>query len=363
MGADMTMPHAMTAQLVRGPYPDARTENCVRTLIADVGRRSGEFPVDLANHLPMVLEAMSRLGASPARLEDYAGHYTRVHAVPFPPPPVAPIGEATWLEALGHRERESDLRLFFEGIVGETGGPAAVRRYLPVLTPGVAASATHGLMRLAYALLRKDDAEVAAALGYWATTYLAYDSIPKDRIAHVTDPVAHLAAMAEEPELQNLEGPTHLLWKWIEAMGTVPAFQDRLGQIVARPDSLDRMRQGALALYAATMSFEALHAVTGCHWLRLVSPHLDEPQRLAVHFWEVVLALYTKIGMPPLPSAQALEAWRNLPLPGDQDIAAAAVASNDEHDHSLVFSAFEEYRQTGDRLYKVVAARRVGLID
>lgn len=356
------MPHAMTTQSAAGPYPDACTGSYLRSLIASVGRRSGEFPVDLANHLPMVLEAMGRLGASPARLEDYAEHYTRAHAVPFPPPPVAPIGKATWLDALGHRARESDLRLFFEGIVGEMGGPAAVRRYVPELSAGVAASATHGLMRLAYALLRKDDAEVAAALGYWAATYLAYEGIPKDRIAHVTDPVAHLAAMAAEPALHNMEAPTHLLWKWIEAMGTVPAFQDRLGQIVARPDSLDRMREGALALYAETMSFEALHAVTGCHWLRLVSPHLDEPQRLAVHFWEVVLALYTKIGMPPLPSAQTLEAWRNLPLPQDEDIAAAAVASNDEHDHSLVFSAFEEYRHTGDRLYKVVAARRVGLI-
>lgn len=357
------MPQTKTAQFAEGRYPDARTGAFLRGLITDVGRRSGEFPVDLANHLPMVLEAMGRLGASPARLQEYAEHYTRAHAVPFPPVPVATLGEATWIAALGHRERESDLRLFFEGIVKETGGPAAVRRYLPVLLPGVAASATHGLMRLAYALLRNDDAEVAAALGYWAATYLAYDAIPKDRIAHVTDPVAHLAAMASIPVLQNIEGPTHLLWKWIEAMGTVPAFQDCLGQIVARADSLDQMRRGALALYAATMSFEALHAVTGCHWLRLVSPHLDEPQQLAVHFWEVVLALYTKIGMPPLPSVQVLEAWRNLLLPEDHVIAAAAVASNDEHDHSLVFSAFEEYRHTGDRLYKVVAARRVGLID
>ena len=36
-------------------------------------------------------------------------------------------------------------------------------------------------------------------------------------------------------------------------------------------------------------------------------------------------------------------------------IAAAAVASDDEHDHSLVFSAFEEFRVFGDPLYKVVA--------
>ncbi|CAN7645993.1 questin oxidase family protein [Rhizobium rhizogenes] len=334
----------------------------VASLIAQIGRRSGEFPVCLANHLPMVLEAMARLGASSARLEEYADHYIRVHAVPFPTPAVSPLDEASWKDALGDREREADLRLFFAGIISQIGGPAAVRRYVPILAPGVAASATHGLMRLAYSLLRADDSEVANALGYWAATYLAYEGISSDRIATVTDPLAHLLAMREEAAFRDVEAPTHLLWKWIEAMGKLPAFQDRLGRLVAGPDFLEQIRPASLLLYSASMSFEALHAVTGCHWLRLVSPYVDEPQQLAVHFWEVVLALYTKIGMPLPPSPEVIAAWSALPLPDDQEIAAAAVASNDEHDHSLVFSAFEEYRHTGDRLYKVVAARRVGLI-
>ncbi|MDM9622888.1 hypothetical protein A6U87_08025 [Rhizobium sp. AC44/96] len=345
------------------PYPDATVAAPVKTLIAEIGRRSGEFPVSLANHLPMVLEAIARLGASTARLEEYADHYIRVHAVPFPPPGVSPLDETGWIGVLGDRRREADLRLFFEAVVGQIGGPAAVRQYLPVLAPGVAASATHGLMRLAYALLREDDTEVAASLGYWAATYLAYDGIPADRGRTVTDPLAHLVAMRDEPSLHGVEAPTHLLWKWIEAMGRLPAFQDRLGRMIAGPDFLDRIRPAALSLYAGTMSFEALHAVTGCHWLRLVSSHVAEPQHLAMHFWEVVLALYTKIDMPLPPADDVMDAWRHLPLPDDREIAAAAVASDDEHDHSLVFSAFEEYRYTGDLLYKVVAARRVGLID
>ncbi len=35
---------------------------------------------------------------------------------------------------------------------------------MPVLAPGVAASATHGLMRLAYAVLRADDRELPPPL-------------------------------------------------------------------------------------------------------------------------------------------------------------------------------------------------------
>jgi hypothetical protein len=348
---------------LKGIYPDPSAGARLPSLIADIGRHSGEFPVLLANHLPMVLEAMGRLGASPARLEEYAEHYTRIHAVPLPAAAVRQLDASNWETVLGQREHEGDLRRFFQGVVAEIGGHAAIRRYLPRLFPGVAASATHGLMRLAYAVLRSDDTEIAVALGYWAATYLSYDAIPADRRRDAIDPVSLLLDMHADPRLRNIDAPTYLLWKWIEAMGKVPAFQERLGRLAPLPDLLGRMRPASLALFAATMSFEALHAVTGCHWLRLVSPHLDEPQRLAMHFWEVVMALYTKIDMPALPSPEVLDQWRTVPVPPDEIIAAAAVASNDEHDHSLVFSAFEEFRDTGDRLYKVVAARRMGLID
>ena len=97
------------------------------------------------------------------------------------------------------------------------------------------------------------------------------------------------------------------------------------------------MRSASLALYAGTMSFEALHALTGCHWLRLAAPRVPEPNVLAVRFWEVVAAFYAKIGRPALPDEDALEAWRALACPSDDAIRAAAVASDDEHDLSLVF--------------------------
>ena len=54
--------------------------------------------------------------------------------------------------------------------------------------------------------------------------------------------------------------------------------------------------------------------------------------------------------------------WRRRPCPDWPEIAAAAVRSDDEHDLSLVFSAREEQREFGDRLYQVVAARRMQLI-
>ena len=60
--------------------------------------------------------------------------------------------------------------------------------------------------------------------------------------------------------------------------------------------------------------------------------------------------------------AEELEAWRQIKTPDWVEIKRAAVASNDEHDLSLVFSASEEQKIYLDPLYRLVAARRVGLL-
>lgn len=337
----------------------ASQAGAARTLIAEVGERSGEYPDYLANHLPMVLEAMSRLGASPERLAEYARYYGDIHKVPYPPARKGRIERSDWRSALGDRARESDYRDFFAAEVARLGSREAIRIYVPVLAAGVAASATHGLMRLAYGIMRNDDTEIGIALGYWAATYLP---LPVPETGGGEDPVDLLLSMRPTRKFLEVEPPSTLLWHWIRSTGELPEFQALLGRVRTDEGLLPRMREASLALYAGTMTFEGVHALTGCHWLRLVSPNLDEPGKLAARFWEIVMALYSKIGMPELPDAARLDAWRSIEPPPDRKIAAAAVASDDEHDHSLVFSALEEFRFTGDPLYRVVAARRVGLL-
>ena len=61
---------------------------------------------------------------------------------------------------------------------------------MPRLAPGVAASAFHALMRLAYALLRDSADDVAIALGYWAATY--FELRPATGAAPVTDDPAEV---------------------------------------------------------------------------------------------------------------------------------------------------------------------------
>ena len=140
-----------------------------------------------------------------------------------------------------------------------------------------------------------------------------------------------------------------------------PDFPPVVDLLAETPDMLPRLARTSLALMAGDMTFEALHAVTAIHWVRLVGDAWPDPGLAARYVWQALAAVYPKIGMPPLPGADVLEALRAQPAPPWPEIAARAVASDDEHDLSFSFSAMEEEKVYGDRLYRVLAARRLGL--
>ncbi len=338
-----------------------RSRAAADALIAETQGRSAEFPHLLANHLPMVIEIMARLGAPAERLQAYAQLYTATNKVPRLAAPLAPITEEDWRSHLGDRSRETDYRRFFAAEVARLGWREAIRRTVPALAPGIGASALHGLMRLAYGVMRADEAEIGIALGYWAATFLPLPQ-PEGIAADLDDPLAVLLLMRERPAFRSPEVESDLLWHWIRAIGQEEELPPLVGRLRIGPQTLERIAEASLALYASTMSFEALHALTGAHWLRRIVPFVDDPRPLIRNFWQVIMAVYPKTGMPLPVISATLDAWRGLDVPDDAAIAAAAVASDDEHDPSLVFSAFEEFARTGDPLYRVVAARRVGLL-
>jgi hypothetical protein len=347
---------------VERPAPaPAQSEIELRRLLAECRKFSGEFPDFLANHLPMVLVAMHQLGGSNERLERFFAIYRDRNRLPPAPARIAPIEREVWDDALGDRARERDYIDFFHGEVARGGARAAIASYLPRLLPGLAASATHGLMRLAYGVLRDDAQEIGVALGYWAATYLELGAA-KGNAPVTDDPAEILLRMRSVDSYRHIETEHDLLWHFMRAVAAKPEFGPVVDWLAIGSDTAARMRGASLALYAGTMDFCALHAVTGCHWLRMLRPATPDPEIALRYFWQAIASLYPKIGFPDLPDGEALEGWRQLPCPDWPEIEAAAVASDDEHDLSLVFSAREEFRAYGERLYQVVAARRMQLI-
>ena len=335
----------------------------LEVLLARAREDSVEFPVLLANHLPMALVGLDRLGASGEQMERFAEDYRAANGLVATPRPLEALSPRTWTDVLGRREREADARVFFAQRIARHGTAAVLVEALPVLLPGIGASALHAFMRLAYGLLRQDADEIGVALGYWTVTHLRLPA-PSTQDAPVTDdPAEVLARVAALPGLTAVAPESDLLWHNVLAVASAPSFRPVAGWLRIDDMTPARMAATSLALFAGTMDFAALHALTGSHWLRLVLPHCADPAGLIRAFWQVIAALVPKIGCPALPDAVTLARWRQAPCPDWSAIVAATIASHDEHDVSLVFSAREEERHTGDRLYRVVAARRVGLIE
>jgi len=331
-------------------------------ILARARKDSAEFPYMLSNHAPMAVVALHRLGASDDRLVEWFESYRNANGLVAPPPPVAPIAPETWDDALGDRTRETDYRVFFAAEVRRLGLDGATRRYAPRLVQGVAGSALHPLMRLAYATMTNDPEEAAVALGYWAACYLPLP-FPSQQAPDTDDPAAVLASVATIEGVRDYQAETDLLWHNIRAVAALPGFRHIVDRLEFGPDTPRRMAATSLSLFAGTMDFAALHAVTGLHWVRLVAAALDDAEPLYRAFWQVIAALVPKIGFPAFPSEAALAEMRNTSAPQWPDIFAAAAASSDEHDISLTYSARAEETVWGDPLYRVVAARRLGLVS
>ncbi|HKN26787.1 MAG TPA: questin oxidase family protein [Roseiarcus sp.] len=322
---------------------------------------SAEFPFFLANHLPMVLVALQRMGASDDRLEAYCHIYNDMNHLAPVPPRIGEITQANWREFPGQREREGDYRVFFAAEVARLGASEAAIHYLPQLLPGLAASALHAFMRIAYATLTDDDEETGVALAYWATTYLPLGA-PQGLPPSTDDPAQVLAYMYGPPTFRHVETERDLLWYFMRAVAQKPEFAPVVDMLAVGPDTRNRIARLSLALYAATGDFAALHAVTGTHWLRLMVPRSPDEATPLRYFWQAVASLVPKIGFPELPSAEQLAEWRRMPLPDWTDIFREAVTHDDEHDLSLSFSAFEEFRVYRDPLYQYATAKRLNLI-
>src|SRR3954452_1612440 len=111
----------MAVALRSQPHDSEGSEAELDRLLGEGRQFSAEFPQFLANHLPMVIVALHRLGASDARLGEFFEFYRVSNHLVAMPPPVAPIERATWTAALGDRSRERDYRTFFTAEVGRLG--------------------------------------------------------------------------------------------------------------------------------------------------------------------------------------------------------------------------------------------------
>ncbi|MFE8941728.1 questin oxidase family protein [Streptomyces sp. NPDC007872] len=161
----------------------------------------------LTNHAPMAVEALVRHGQA-ASVHRWLDHYA--DKLEEPPPPYAPVTADGWREALGDPARITDWTRFFARELAERPWRGVLAEWWPRLLPGIAAGATHPVIRTGHAvrtLLASPGgdadsgprlAELAHALGYWAARHQPLP--PLAPLAAAPSAAAALDAVPPVPE-------------------------------------------------------------------------------------------------------------------------------------------------------------------
>jgi hypothetical protein len=328
-----------------------------------------EFDGWLSNHGPMAAEAMVRRGHAGQVHRWLDGYMPRLEEFPRGSGPIGP----DWQNALGDPRRVADWTAHFRREVSERPWRQVLETWWLRLLPGVAAAATHGVIRVGHsvrALVQDgEDAdhriELAHGLAYWAARWQPVPGTTAAAPPRITAP-----APAGEPASA---GPTVA-----DALAAVPRIAGQSGGIRDRLARLAELPGWTAALAAPQIpaSAEALgpwlaglvdatatrylwyghgngvmlvHSATAPNAILRTLPVLDRqlwaPSVAAA--WAAAAAL-TAVYAPTAPAAQ-----NTLPDPpggpqAAEETFARAVEHGDEHVIKFADTAADVYARTGD---------------
>jgi len=303
-------------------------------------RFDAEYHQGLSNHLPMVLVALQRLGASEPRIDTFATSYTR-RLEPAPKASTWSSGEH-WQNRLGRRGTWPAYRTLFSTWIGRDGSDQVLAQVLATLMAGCGAAAFHGIIRTAYAVHSGHDRELADGLAHWACRYLPLGVAGGD--GTVDNPAVVLHGVSTTSSGRNL------IVERMRDAAQEPSFSQIIKLLKVDDSTLGRLSRMAAMLYASSGNFTVLHLVTSSHALRELLPLLDNPLPALHAYWRAYVAGYLASDLC-IDNATTLQPW-------DQ-IIDAAIASDDEHVVKLVDSCREEERAYGGDEWHYAASRAV----
>ena len=326
-----------------------------------------EYRGGLSNHGPMAAEALVRLGRADAVEHWLDGYLKRLEEAPRPGDRVT---DATWRDALGKLNRVADWEVYLRAQLAEEPWRDVLARWWPRLLPGVAAAATHGIIRASHAARslagageagdaeRRD--ELARALAYWAASYVELPGAAR--------PTGNLDAAAAIRALPVLDEPApggSITGRLKEGVPRLPGLGTAVAALRPPADAGRDLPElaGEFARvflgYGRAQPITFLHAVTAPVAAYSVLPLL--PRQLARPtydaLWQVGAALYAVhaggVTREPLPASS--------PLAPD-DLADLAVSAGDEHAIKLTEACLRLHAETPDPVFLHAAARASDLL-
>jgi hypothetical protein len=323
-----------------------------------------EFRGGLSNHGPMAAEAMVRLGRTDEVESWLDGYLRRLEEMPAV---TGRITDETWREALGEPRRVADWQRYLSDQLAGEPWSQVLARWWPRLLPGVAAAATHGIIRTSHAARSLGQAhtgerldELARGLAYWAASYLELPGSPRTRGGLSLDEAVTGLPVAAGPIPNGL-----ITDRLRTALAAEPGFPDAIGAL--RPpadvqaDMLELARTFAriFVVYGRKRPIDFLHAVTAPVAARSVFSLLPAEQARPTYdaLWQVAAGLY---------SGYAIDAVRE-PLPETEPPAPdvlieRAIQNGDAHAIKMTEACLRLYAESPDPVLLHAAARASELL-
>jgi hypothetical protein len=309
-----------------------------------------EYRDQLTSHLPMALQALHSLGASPQRMQSFYATYAKRFEGMQAAAAAQPV--ADWHSLRGQPDAYPALVATMHVLVERDGVDVALRALLPDLLPGVAAAAFHGLIRTAHAVQSGHAGEVAAALAYWAWRWqpMASGQVPVVRMALS----AWSNALVRDAQAWRTDGPLISIRMDQAAQGAVyQSLADALQPFADLQSAIASLAALAAERYVASPNFTVLHMITGMRALRVLAPWIESQEVVQPILIRAFTAAYLAARVVPLATAPEprLRTW--------PEIIAAGIASNDDHVIKLVHACREEASVYGEENYLRVAGLAV----
>lgn len=328
-------------------------------VLSDTGPEYQAFggAISLANHGPMVVDAMCALGHADAVVPWAEEYRPRLEG---PPPRQARIAGSEWLDALGQKGRVRDWADLFDAELSEHSWTEVLDLWVPRLAPGMIGG-LHGAIRTAHAVRgigRGETAprrrELAEGLAYWAS---GFETLPDAPSGPGTGMPSQVIGKLQQLDLSDRTG-----WlRFTDPIGkltTQASFASVTGMVDLTQDPsavvTDLARTFSLILLSnsPTVNPRALcHGLTAGTVYRLMQPHLsvDAAQAVLRYSWQVAAAFYCAIVLePPSTNGEATDGRI-------EEIIGEAIACPDEHGIKVTEACLREYQLDPDPVFLTAA--------
>jgi hypothetical protein len=342
----------------------ARDDEILDESLTRLAKTGPEYRGGLSNHGPMAAEALVRLGHAD-EVEHWVDDY--IKQLDEAPRPYDRITEDTWREALGDRKRVADWTAYFASQLADEPWLDVLARWWPRLAPGLAAAATHGIIRTSHAARAlsatpspERTRELALALGYWAATYDELPGTPRSsgQLAPA-QAVRQLPRQATPPgsgliseELrERLEGDTQLA-PAVDALRPPPDVQ---ADLLALATEFARQ----FVVYGRMEPIGLLHAVTASVAARSVLPLVPAQVARGTYgrLWQAGAALVSVYS-----SGAAAEAVPDSEPRSQDDLADWAAHTGDAHAIKLTEACLRLHAERPEPVLLHAAARASDLL-